>query len=144
MEDREDTNETDASSEPSAEEERNGVEDERTPPVDDEAEGVVKAADDVSVVTENAEDADDALSTVKEEPSREEETETTEEPEKATSEEPASEEAARPVEEEQESISLEQTADFTLDATAATIEEQERGCISPVYAPPAFCGCFSN
>ena len=115
---------------------------ERSPLDDDEAvviaadddEAVVKAADDDSAMTD--------LSTVEEDPSKDE-----------TEEEAAediAEEAAPPAEKEQdECASFTHTMDredLTQDAsTISTLHEtgynQEMGCTSPVHAA-AFCGCF--
>mmetsp|Transcript_27958 Transcript_27958/g.50585 ORF Transcript_27958/g.50585 Transcript_27958/m.50585 type:complete len:188 (-) Transcript_27958:182-745(-) len=139
MEDREDADESNATPSPAAsvEEEKSEVDDEeRSPPDEDDEEEmpVVKAGDDDSVMTE-ANEGDDALSTVKEEPSKEE------------AEAKAAEETAPPAEfpvEEEESGSLAQTMDedLTLDATEASTLH-ETGCTTPVHAP-AFCGCFGN
>mmetsp|Transcript_26807 Transcript_26807/g.57007 ORF Transcript_26807/g.57007 Transcript_26807/m.57007 type:complete len:237 (+) Transcript_26807:105-815(+) len=185
MEDREDAEETNAAPAPSlsAEEERQVEDDERSPPADDEAEPepeaeaevepeaeepALKGIDDDSVMTEAKEAVDDALSTVKEEPSKEE------------AEEKAAEESAPPAEKDQEdSATLDHTLDdedgedLTMeDATATTFNDtgcatiqdrlqeagdriQEAGCnlpanmpknltacVSPVHNSGAFCGCF--
>lgn len=142
MEDREDAAEktsTHYSPVASIEEERKQMDDieERSPPAEEEAEeeeeelGVVKAADDESVMTE-ANEADDALSTVKEEPSKEE------------AEEKAAEEPAPVAEKEPEGASVTHTMDdedLTLDATATSTVHEPVGCTTPAHTP-AFCGCF--
>lgn len=158
MEDREDAEEMNVVASRSAEEERIQMEvDERSPPGDDEAEPEAEAeaepesetereadaeADpapkgDDSVMTETNANAagDDGLSTVNEEPSREE------------AEEKAVEETAPLSEKKQEeSGSVTQTmddgddGDRTMDQTAnSTLPDTE--CVTPVNAP-AFCGCF--
>merc|ERR1712194_450636 len=132
MEDREDTaEETSAAHSPavSGEQGRKNEDDdeERSPPteeeVGDEDEDLepVKAADKESVVTE-ANEADDALSTVKEEPSKEE------------AEDKATEERAPTAGSGEHTTDGE---DLTLDATATTVHEG--GCTTPVHASP-FCG----
>lgn len=147
MEDREDAEETNANPSRSVEEERNEVDDdERSPPDDDEVdpepepeappEPAAMKMDDESVMTEANAPVDETLSTVKEEPSKEEEEET----EEKVAEEPA------PADEKQQgdsgsmtqTLELDDDEDITMDATATTM--QETGCVTPVHAP-AFCGC---
>jgi len=134
MEDREDAAEETSTA--SVEEDRNHLDDneERSPPteevVEEEESEVIKTTEDESVITETN-DADDALSTVKEEPSKEE------------AEEKATEEPTLAAEKEQEGASLEHTMDdedLTLDATA-TSTIHDAGCTTPVHTS-AFCGCF--
>lgn len=137
MEDREDAAE--GTSAESVEEDRKHLDDneERSPPAEDvveedeDEESELAKTEDDSVMTENN-DADDALSTVKEEPSREE-------AEEKTAEEPA----PTAEKEQEEGVSLEQTMDdedFTLDATA-TSTVHDAGCTTPAHTS-AFCGCF--
>lgn len=121
MEDREDA----ATSALYVEEDRKHMDDneERSPPAE---EAVEENAEDDSVFTETN-DADDVLSTVKEEPSKEE-----------------AEDLAPTTDREQvEGASLEQTIDgedLTLDATA-TSTVHDAGCTTPAHTS-AFCGCF--
>ena len=126
MEDREDA----ATSAVSVEEDRKHMDDneERSPPA---KEAVEENAEDDSVFTEtndaDANHADDVLSTVKEEPSKEE----------------AEELAPTADKEQEEGASLEQTMDsedLTLDATA-TSTAHDAGCTTPAHTS-AFCGCF--
>lgn len=128
MEDREDKEEAAAP----IEEERYPMSDERS--IDDAAEDL---AEDESVLTE-ANAADDKLSTVKEEPSKEEAEEKASQESAPTAK--AQEEAHihSSMEEKDTAPSMDDTA--TLDATDTTIN-LATGCPSPRYTP-GFCGCF--
>lgn len=176
MEDREDAEETNvAPSRSNGGEITETTDDERSPPDDTEAEpepeaeekaaeavaelgakpkaeSTAKAAEDESVVTDAEAEAtgDDALSTVKEEPSKEEDEEKS-----------AGEVATPPSEKEPEAratptqtMEEDDDKDITLDATDTSVNEsgcnndllktvpvQVPGCASPVNAP-AFCGCM--
>ena len=120
MEDREDTEEGKAPMEG----ERYSVSEERSSP-DYAGE---ELADDKSVLTE-ANAADDALSTVKEEPSKEED----EAEEKASQESP-------PISMVKKDATPSMDDTLTLDATATTTN-LVTGCPSPKYTQ-GFCGCF--
>lgn len=109
MEDRED--DVDAAPAPSTPRSQPD-EEERSPPAEEKA-------DEMSVSTE--EGGGDTLSTVKEEPSKEEAEEKLMEKEGS------------------ESVEQQETEEFTLDATAAT--SNDAGCTTPANMP-AFCGCF--
>lgn len=170
MEDREDVEQTNGPpSRSNVGEITETTDDERSPPVDAEAESqpeaeekaaepdmtaesTAKVAEDESVVTDVEAEAmeGDALSTVKEEPSKEE------------AEEKLAEEVAAPPDEKEPEAratptqTTEDDCDKNInpDATATTVNEsgcnndllktvpvQVPGCASPVNAP-AFCGCM--
>mmetsp|Transcript_38617 Transcript_38617/g.65967 ORF Transcript_38617/g.65967 Transcript_38617/m.65967 type:complete len:194 (-) Transcript_38617:207-788(-) len=142
MEEREDAENSTPSPAASAEEPNNeNVEDdERTPPEEGrtspmELDSAIKAGDDGSVMTEKDENegGDDVLSTVKEEPSKEE-----------AEEKAVADGVPSTIKEHDESLAQTNEEDVTIDTNPTEMPDISAACNSPTQAQAAFCGCFEN